>query len=322
MAESFLLSTLNKFYLDFISGNKIATNYLPNIKPGDSQLFTDTLPSVSPIHTAVKKLLAEDNDDLGSAAARLSLKNLESENTYFIVTGQQLGLFGSPIYTIYKIITAIKLASYLNQQYPIYNFIPLFWMETEDHDFQEVNVCGIWGKNNEPFLLKYQGKDEERLSIRHYVLEKQIRQILEQVKDNSIMTEYSDDLLKLLRTIYMPDQSWPSASRTFLKEIFTGISLFWTFSLATSNATSARSKPITSMLGIFLENSMASRPVAVPISRTFPSFICHFFTIETKVLDVFRIHLSYLLAVSISSKTPHSSAFLFIKVFLHLISIT
>ncbi|MCK5591724.1 MAG: bacillithiol biosynthesis BshC, partial [Candidatus Pacebacteria bacterium] len=63
-----------------------------------------------------------------------NIESLKSENTFAVVTGQQVAIFGGPLYTFYKIITTIKLCSQLKEKYDEYNFVPIFWMEGDDHD--------------------------------------------------------------------------------------------------------------------------------------------------------------------------------------------
>ncbi|MEJ8757738.1 bacillithiol biosynthesis cysteine-adding enzyme BshC [Pontibacter sp. H259] len=67
-------------------------------------------------------------------------------NTYTITTGHQLNIFTGPLYFVYKIITAINTCSQLKEKYPDYNFIPVYWMATEDHDFAEINHFNLFGK--------------------------------------------------------------------------------------------------------------------------------------------------------------------------------
>ena len=71
--------------------------------------------------------------------APINLSNLKKTNCFTICTGHQLNLFTGPLYTIYKIAHTIKLAEQLNQLYPEQSFEPIFWMATEDHDFEEIN---------------------------------------------------------------------------------------------------------------------------------------------------------------------------------------
>ncbi|MHC5353470.1 bacillithiol biosynthesis cysteine-adding enzyme BshC [Myroides sp. LJL115] len=64
---------------------------------------------------------------------------LQHENTFTITTGHQLNLFTGPLYFLYKIISVINLCTTLKKKYPQYNFVPVYWMATEDHDFDEIN---------------------------------------------------------------------------------------------------------------------------------------------------------------------------------------
>ena len=56
-----------------------------------------------------------------------------------MVTGHQLNLFTGPLYFLYKIISTINLCKELKKAYPTYHFVPVYWMATEDHDFEEIN---------------------------------------------------------------------------------------------------------------------------------------------------------------------------------------
>jgi bacillithiol biosynthesis cysteine-adding enzyme BshC len=71
---------------------------------------------------------------------------LLEENTYTVTTGHQLNIFGGPLYLIYKLITTVNLAKALKQKYPAYNFVPVYWMATEDHDFEEISYFYLFGK--------------------------------------------------------------------------------------------------------------------------------------------------------------------------------
>lgn len=71
---------------------------------------------------------------------------LGQPNTFTVTTGHQLNIFTGPLYIIYKLVTTINLAKKLKQQYPDYNFVPVYWMATEDHDFPEINHFSLFGK--------------------------------------------------------------------------------------------------------------------------------------------------------------------------------
>ncbi len=74
-----------------------------------------------------------------SDATKNNIANLREEHTFTITTGHQLNLFTGPLYFLYKIVTTINLAKELQEIFPKYQFVPVYWMATEDHDFEEIN---------------------------------------------------------------------------------------------------------------------------------------------------------------------------------------
>ncbi|WP_324674543.1 bacillithiol biosynthesis cysteine-adding enzyme BshC [Hymenobacter sp. GOD-10R] len=82
-----------------------------------------------------------------NVAANLAL--LEKDTTFTVVTGHQLNLLTGPLYFVYKIVTAIKLCQQLKERFPQHDFVPVYWMATEDHDFAEINHFNLFGKRYE-----------------------------------------------------------------------------------------------------------------------------------------------------------------------------
>ncbi|WP_343681162.1 bacillithiol biosynthesis cysteine-adding enzyme BshC [Chryseobacterium arthrosphaerae] len=79
--------------------------------------------------------------------ADLSLSSKQKENldylklpdTFTITTGHQLNLFSGPVFFVYKILQTVKTCTYLKEYFPDFNFVPVYWMASEDHDFAEIN---------------------------------------------------------------------------------------------------------------------------------------------------------------------------------------
>jgi uncharacterized protein YllA (UPF0747 family) len=80
-----------------------------------------------------------------------ALNTLGQPGTVAIVTGQQVGLFSGPAYTVYKGLTAIRIAQELNARGV--SAVPIFWLATEDHDFAEVNHTWVFGPDHSPVRL-------------------------------------------------------------------------------------------------------------------------------------------------------------------------
>jgi bacillithiol biosynthesis cysteine-adding enzyme BshC len=81
-----------------------------------------------------------------SKLTQQNMEALKEDNTFTVTTGHQLNLFTGPLYFLYKIISTINLTKELKAKYPIYNFVPIYWMATEDHDFEEINYFNFKGK--------------------------------------------------------------------------------------------------------------------------------------------------------------------------------
>jgi len=81
-----------------------------------------------------------------SANVEQNIRSLGDPNTFTITTGHQLAVFTGPLYFIYKIVTVIKTCRLLKEKYPKYNFVPVYWMASEDHDYEEIKAFRLHGK--------------------------------------------------------------------------------------------------------------------------------------------------------------------------------
>lgn len=83
-----------------------------------------------------------------SELVKSNIASLKDENTFTVTTGHQLNIFTGPLYFIYKIVTVINACKQLKQAYPKYNFVPVYWMASEDHDFDEIKYFKLNGKKH------------------------------------------------------------------------------------------------------------------------------------------------------------------------------
>ena len=74
-----------------------------------------------------------------SEATKAAISLLSDTKTFTVTTGHQLNLFTGPLYFLYKIVSTINLCATLKKENPAYDFVPIYWMATEDHDFEEIN---------------------------------------------------------------------------------------------------------------------------------------------------------------------------------------
>ena len=81
-----------------------------------------------------------------SETTRDNIAHLRKNTSFTVTTGHQLNLFTGPLYFLYKIITTINLTKELSKSHPEFQFVPVYWMATEDHDFEEINYFNFRGK--------------------------------------------------------------------------------------------------------------------------------------------------------------------------------
>ncbi len=158
-----------------------------------------------------------------SEKTNTNINLLLSENTFAIVTGQQLGILTGPLYTIYKIITAIKLSNQLNDKYPELKFVPIFWLEGDDHDFAEVNWIKILDNENSLTKIIYDdGLDIEtnRGPMGNYQFDLMIDNFIEKISSSLRETEFKSDILTLIKKHYYAGATFKSAFVGLVREFF------------------------------------------------------------------------------------------------------
>jgi uncharacterized protein YllA (UPF0747 family) len=133
-----------------------------------------------------KNLLSQYSGLTTSNKTKKNIELLAKNNTLAVVTGQQLGLLGGPMYTFYKIITTLKLSKRLNDKFDNYNFVPVFWMEGDDHDFNEVRSINVIGTENTIKNIGYKehiDPDDAKKSVGALVLDDALDEFFNNLDD-------------------------------------------------------------------------------------------------------------------------------------------
>ncbi len=141
-------NSFSKFFLDYISGTPILDKFhngLPTSENLLSQIDKRDFPSAH--RKVLTKVLERQYVNIeASEQTKQNIDSLESENTYTITTGHQLNIFTGPLYVIYKIVSVIRACEELKKLRPDCNFVPVYWMASEDHDFEEIDHFRFNGK--------------------------------------------------------------------------------------------------------------------------------------------------------------------------------
>lgn len=141
---------------------------------------------------------------------------LKNEGSYTVTTGHQLNLFSGPVFFIYKILQTIKLAEVLNEKFPQQNIVPVFWMASEDHDFEEINHF----KTENHY---YETKAKSGGAVGKIKIDDQffISQFEADFKDSIFGTE----LILLLKKAYQKGNTLATATRILVQELFSDYGL-------------------------------------------------------------------------------------------------
>jgi len=137
---------------------------------------------------------------------------LKEENTFCFTTAHQINLFTGPLYCIYKALHAVKLAEEANAVSSDYNFVPVFWMHTEDHDIDEIDHFYLFGEKQQ-WDHNYVGAsgDLDSNSLGHL-----IEKITAELGDS----EFARNTVELLRKHFLQDRNYGTSAAAFLNELF------------------------------------------------------------------------------------------------------
>lgn len=137
---------------------------------------------------------------------------LKDANTFTVTTGHQLCLFTGPLYFIYKIISAINLCETLGQHFPGKRFVPVYWMASEDHDFEEINHVNVFGK-------KVTWNSHQKGSVGEFSTEG-LQEVIDELKTILGESENAKDLIQLFEKAYLKHANLADATRYLVNELF------------------------------------------------------------------------------------------------------
>lgn len=142
---------------------------------------------------------------------------LGEEGTLALVTGQQLSLFGGPLYTVFKTVTAIRRAAALGEKLGRM-VIPVFWLADEDHDYEEVRHCGLINGDRLQHVSLPESELEKPVSERS--LPSELEDVREEVGEVLHETDFTEEVGALLDRSYVSGETFSRAFGNFLMELF------------------------------------------------------------------------------------------------------
>ncbi|MGM0477876.1 MAG: bacillithiol biosynthesis cysteine-adding enzyme BshC [Bacteroidota bacterium] len=137
------------------------------------------------------------------------VESIGHTDTFTVTTGHQLNIYSGPLYVIYKIMHVIKLAEELNRERKDFNYVPVFWMASEDHDFEEINHFHLFNDKIE-WSSAQQGA-VGRFDLEDFSAVKDA--IADKFQNNETMHSY-------LMSHYRESESLATATRRFIMDLF------------------------------------------------------------------------------------------------------
>lgn len=170
--------------------------------------------------TALCDVLLQQNTHFGSGEKTFShIKLLRKADAVAVVTGQQTGLFTGPLYTIYKALSAVKSAERLRGKG--INAVPIFWMATEDHDFNEVSKTFNLSRSNELFEAKVEV--DENLTdhpVGSIALNVSINEVIDSLFWQLPETEFSSSIRETIDNAWNPGSTFADGFGKMLSSLF------------------------------------------------------------------------------------------------------
>lgn len=138
----------SRMFLDYLAQAPALSpfyRYAPDQQGLDRALAQRQFPQAQ--RQVLQQVLRRQYEGLPDAAVSLAaIERLGQGNTFTVTTGHQLNVMTGPLYFIYKIATVIGLARQLKERHPDCEFVPVYWMATEDHDYEEIRSFRLEGR--------------------------------------------------------------------------------------------------------------------------------------------------------------------------------
>ena len=198
------IHAFSPIFLDYINQKESLTDFYeraPHIDSFGEQLADKSLSDEQ--RNDLVQVLEQQYDSVeASDAVRDNIAALAEANTFTVTTGHQLNIFSGPLFFIYKLVTTINTCRQLQEAYPDYRFVPVYWMASEDHDFAEINHFYLFGQ-------RYEWNTEQQGAVGRFALDG-IDEVVEALPEP----------VPLFEQAYREHKTLAEATRYFVNELF------------------------------------------------------------------------------------------------------
>ena len=218
-----MLSVPRPFSSSYLAGEEIARRFIAlDFRAAADRIERTRAAAERHVSPELLAVLREQQAALPPSRARAhNLEALAAGQTAVVATGQQVGLFLGPLYGFYKAASAIAVARALEVESGV-RCVPLFWLQTEDHDFAEIASATIAGGGGEPVALSLPAESaaEARVSIAHRPLPPEVGALLDTLAELLGAGPAARETLALLQSHYATGRPIARAFAGVLAELF------------------------------------------------------------------------------------------------------
>jgi bacillithiol biosynthesis cysteine-adding enzyme BshC len=144
---------------------------------------------------------------------------LADPRTVAVVTGQQAGLFGGPLFTLLKALTALKLAEQVSKDHNV-PAVAVFWIDAEDHDWEEVRSCTVFDETLTPRTVSLPARPGvDPVPVATVALDDSILDTLNEIEHLLPATEFRSTIMAGLRKVYAPGVGMADAFGRWMEEV-------------------------------------------------------------------------------------------------------
>jgi len=203
-----------RLFLDYLKDPIALREFYPTAVRFHHEL-SDRAGEVLKAHTTDRSTLCdalqEMNESWGAGEATLrNIALLRDSDCVAVVSGQQAGLFTGPLYTIYKALSAVKLAGCLSQRQT--KAVPVFWMATEDHDFAEVAKAEFIGRDCKLAQVDVSAElHQEGQPVGRVTIDDSVASVVDQLLEMLPSSEFTPDLESILHDTWRPGRTFGEA---------------------------------------------------------------------------------------------------------------
>ena len=208
-------NSFSKIVLDYLQQETLLSQFysfaptLEGIKKAITQKQNQKIDRQTLVNTLKDQYRLVDNND--NVSKNLDL--LLSSKTFTICTAHQPNLFTGPLYFIYKILHAVKLADYLKKEIPENNFVPVFYMGCEDADLEELNHFTVDGK-------KYVWDTDQQGAVGRMIIDRKLLMLIDELYHQIAIESFGNDFIQTLKECFKEGELIQNATFKLIHNLF------------------------------------------------------------------------------------------------------